>query len=61
MERDVENIQRAEGDATVVDGDEDGGEAEVENYFQGVEEDAFGRPDIFCCFALNALAGSGAD
>lgn len=48
---------RTEGNAPVVDGDEDCGEAEVENDFQRVEEDAFGRSNISCCFALDALAG----
>lgn len=59
-EGDVEEVQGAEGDAGVVDGDEDGGEAEVEDDFQGVDEDAFGGLDGVCGSALNALAGGGA-
>ena len=60
MEGDVEEVEGAEGDAGVVDGYEDGGEAEVEDDFEGVEEDAFGGFDVFGCFALDALAGGGA-
>ena len=40
---------------------EDRGETEVEDYFQGVEEDTFGRLYIFCCFAMDTLAGGGTD
>ena len=60
MEGDVEEVEGAEGDAGVVDGYEDGGEAEVEDYFEGVEEDAFDGLDGFGGFTLDALAGDAA-
>ena len=60
MEGDVEEVEGGEGDAGVVDCDEDGGEAEVEDDFEGVEEDAFGRFDVDCCFALDTSARRGA-
>ena len=56
MEGDVEEVEGAESDAGVVDGDEDGREAEVEKDLEGVEEDAFGCFDVFCRCTLDALA-----
>ncbi len=46
LEGDVEEVQGEKGDAGVVDGDEDGGEAEVEDDFQRINEKAFGRLDV---------------
>ncbi len=58
MEGDVEEVEGAEGDAAVVDCYCDGGEAEVEDYAEGVEEDAFEEGDV-CAGLLVDGAGAG--
>ena len=40
LEGDAEEVETEEGDGGVKDGEEDGGEAEVGEHFEGVDEDS---------------------